>query len=179
MALFVHRGIRRSQQRVTRFRGIFSKTLVKISRPKCPMDSARKYTMKGTSKSSPQSGEKRVSQVVFADSAQSQPSLKISEILVRQRWVILGAMSLGLALASLYWSKARVWYESSAKVLVSQRDPTLASGDSKGESMVDEDVLANHMEVVRSRRIVEGALKRHDLTELPSILEQRGLGVIL
>lgn len=136
------------------------------------MDSARKYTMKGSSKSSPQSGEKRVSQVVFADSAQSQPSLKISEILVRQRWVILGSMSLGLALASLYWSKARVWYESSAKVLVSQRDPTLASGDSKGESMVDEDVLANHMEVVRSRRIVEGALKRHDLTELPSIMEK-------
>ncbi len=127
--------------------------------------------MKSSSKSSPQSGEKRVSQVAFADSMQSQPSLRISEILVRQRWVILGAMSLGLALASLYWSKARVWYESSAKVLVSQRDPSLASGASQGENMVDEDVLANHMEVVRSRRIVEGALKRHNLTELPSILE--------
>jgi capsular exopolysaccharide synthesis family protein len=127
--------------------------------------------MKASSKSSPQSGEKRVSQVVFADSMQSQPSLRISDILVRQRWVILGSMSLGLALASLYWSKARVWYESSAKVLVSQRDPSLASGASQGENMVDEDVLANHMEVVRSRRIVEGALKRHNLTELPSILE--------
>ncbi len=109
--------------------------------------------------------------MVFADSMQSQPSLRISDILVRQRWVILGSMSLGLALASLYWSKARVWYESSAKVLVSQRDPSLASGASQGENMVDEDVLANHMEVVRSRRIVEGALKRHNLTELPSILE--------
>lgn len=109
--------------------------------------------------------------MVFADSMQSQPSLRISDILVRQRWVILGSMSLGLALASLYWSKARVWYESSAKVLVSQRDPSLASGASQGENMVDEDVLANHMEVVRSRRIVEGALKRHNLSELPSILE--------
>ncbi|MFO1003505.1 MAG: Wzz/FepE/Etk N-terminal domain-containing protein [Planctomycetaceae bacterium] len=128
--------------------------------------------MKGSSKSSPQSGEKRVSQVVFADSAQTQPSLRISDILIRQRWVILGSMSLGLALASLYWSKARVWYESSAKVLVSQRDPSLASGASQGENMVDEDVLANHMEVVRSRRIVEGALKRHNLTELPSILDR-------
>ena len=113
--------------------------------------------MKGSSKSSPQLGEKRVSQVVFADPMQSQPSLRISDILVRQRWVILGSMSLGLALASLYWSKARVWYESSAKVLVSQRDPNLASGASQGENMVDEDVLANHMEVVRSRRIIEGA----------------------
>ena len=127
--------------------------------------------MKGSSKSSPQLGEKRVSQVVFADPMQSQPSLRISDILVRQRWVILGSMSLGLALASLYWSKARVWYESSAKVLVSQRDPNLASGASQGENMVDEDVLANHMEVVRSRRIIEGALKRHNLKELPSIME--------
>lgn len=109
--------------------------------------------------------------MVFADSMQSQPSLRISDILVRQRWVILGSMSLGLALASLYWSKARVWYESSAKVLVSQRDPNLASGASQGENMVDEDVLANHMEVVRSRRIIEGALKRHNLTELASIME--------
>ena len=127
--------------------------------------------MKGSSKSSPQLGEKRVSQVVFADPMQSQPSLRISDILVRQRWVILGSMSLGLALASLYWSKARVWYESSAKVLVSQRDPNLASGASQGENMVDEDVLANHMEVVRSRRIIEGALNRHNLKELPSIME--------
>lgn len=109
--------------------------------------------------------------MVFADSMQPQSSLRISDILVRQRWVILGFMSLGLALSSLYWSKARVWYQSSAKVLVSQRDPSLASGAIQGENMVDEDVLANHMEVVRSRRIVEGALKRHSLTELPSILE--------
>ncbi len=106
---------------------------------------------------------------------QSQPSLRISDVLRRQRWVILGAMSLGLALGSLYWSKARVWFESSAKILVSQRDPNLASSANPGaqsDNMVEQDVLANHMEVVRSRRIVEGALKRHNISELPSITSQ-------
>ena len=113
--------------------------------------------------------------MIFADSMQSQPSLRISDVLRRQRWVILGAMSLGLALGSLYWSKARVWFESSAKILVSQRDPNLASSANPGaqsDNMVEQDVLANHMEVVRSRRIVEGALKRHNISELPSITSQ-------
>ena len=133
--------------------------------------------MKGSSKTSPpsQSNDNRVSQVIFADSMQSQPSLRISDVLRRQRWVILGAMSLGLALGSLYWSKARVWFESSAKILVSQRDPNLASSANPGaqsDNMVEQDVLANHMEVVRSRRIVEGALKRHSISELPSITSQ-------
>lgn len=46
------------------------------------------------------------------------------------------------------------------------------------EDMVDEDVLANHMEVLRSREIVVAALDRHligerkeKLSELPSIRE--------
>lgn len=132
--------------------------------------------MKASSKTSSQTSENRVGQVIFADSMQTEPSLRLSDVLRRQRWVILGSMSLGLALASLYWTKARVWYESSAKVLVSQRDPSLASSTSssgsKGEDMVDEDVLANHMEVLRSRRIVHGALERHKLTDLKSIREQ-------
>ena len=106
---------------------------------------------------------------------QSQRSLNLAEVLQRQRWVILASVSIGLALASLYWTKATVWYEASAKILVSQRDPRLANSktdSSQGEDVINEDVLANHMEVVRSRRIVEGALKRQKLSELPSILEQ-------
>ena len=106
---------------------------------------------------------------------QGQSSLKLSEVLHRQRWVIFGAMSLGLALASLYWTKAKIWYESSAKILVSQRDSGLTSTENSsnsGQNMVDEDVLANHMEVIRSRKIVEGALSRHKLADLPSIKEQ-------
>ncbi len=99
--------------------------------------------MKGSSKTNPQPGDNRISQVVFADSMQAQPTLKLSEVLQRQRWVILGAMSLGLALSSLYWTKAKIWYESSAKILVSQRDPGLASVEKQSQTsqdMVDTDV---------------------------------------
>lgn len=115
-----------------------------------------------------------MSQVIFADSMQAQPSLRLTDVLRRQRWLILGSVSLGLCLAAIYWTRARIWYESQAKILVSQRDPNLATSGataSQSEDVVDEDVLANHMEMVRSRRIVEGALKRHNLSDLPSIRE--------
>src|SRR6187402_3132155 len=130
--------------------------------------------MKASSKNSLQSGDNRVSQVIFADSMRAQPSLNVMDILRRQRWVILATVSVGTALAALYWTKATVWYESTAKILVSQRDPGLASseaGTTTSQDMVDEDVIANHMEVLRSRRIVEEALTRHKLGDLPSITE--------
>jgi succinoglycan biosynthesis transport protein ExoP len=110
--------------------------------------------------------------LVLADSSQSAPSLKLGDILKRQMWLILACISQGCALASVYWINAPVVYESRAKVMVSQRSPQMATTDmamSQDQSMVDEDVLANHMEIVRSRRIVETALKRHGLTSIESI----------
>ena len=108
--------------------------------------------------------------LVLADSSHSGVSLKLGDILRRQLWLILACVSLGCALASVYWINAPVVYESQAKVMVSQRSPQITSVDaSQDQTMVDEDTLANHMEIVRSRRIVETALKRHGLTELDSI----------
>ena len=130
--------------------------------------------MKASSKNSSQSSDNRVSQVVFADAMGSQQSLNLMDILRRQRWIILATVSVGTALSALYWTKATVWYESTAKILVSQRDPGLASseaGATTTQDMVDEDVIANHMEVLRSRRIVEEALTRYKLGDLPSITQ--------
>lgn len=101
--------------------------------------------------------------------------MKISEVLRRQRWVIIGMASLGLALSMWYWTKATVWFESRAKVLVSQRDPGIANSTTTtttADTIVNEDVLANHMVIVRSRRIIEAALKAHQLDTLPSIQTQ-------
>ena len=110
--------------------------------------------------------------LVLADSSHSGTSLRLGDILQRQMWLILACVSLGCALASLYWVNAAVRYESQAKVMVSQRSPQITSVDSSSSSdvsMVDEDVLANHMEIVRSRRIVETALKRHGLLDIDSV----------
>ena len=113
--------------------------------------------------------------LVLADSSQTGTSLRLGDILKRQMWLILACVSLGCALASVYWINAPVRYESWAKVMVSQRSPQITSVDSstsEDQSMVDEDVLANHMEIVRSRRIVETALKRHGLLDIESIKAQ-------
>ncbi|MEZ6062256.1 MAG: polysaccharide biosynthesis tyrosine autokinase [Planctomycetaceae bacterium] len=114
-------------------------------------------------------------QLVFAGPRQEPPSLKLTEVLSRQVWVIVSCTVLGLAYACIYWMYAPVWHESSASVLVSQRDPGMASVGSQtsgSEVVVSEDILANHMEVLRSRRIVGDALQRHGLTNLPSIVAQ-------
>ncbi|MBL8811930.1 MAG: polysaccharide biosynthesis tyrosine autokinase [Planctomycetaceae bacterium] len=123
---------------------------------------------------SKQQSETSVSQLIISDSSQNQSSVRITEVLRRQRWVILGMACLGVSLASWYWTKATVWFESRSKVLVSQRDPGITSttGSATADTVVNEDVLANHMVIVRSRRIIEEALKSHQLDSLPSIQAQ-------
>ena len=118
--------------------------------------------------------------LVLADSSQAGTSLRLGDILKRQMWLILACVSQGLALASVYWINVPEWYQSRAKVMVSQRSPQITSTDSasvEDQSMVDEDVLANHMEIVRSRRIVETAMKRHGLLDIESIKAQLTLDI--
>ena len=113
--------------------------------------------------------------LVLADSTHAATSFRFGDILKRQLWLILACISQGFALAAIYWINAPEWYQSRAKVMVSQRNPQITSVNTSGsqdESMVDEDVLANHMEIVRSRRIVETAMKRHGLMNLESVTAQ-------
>ncbi len=97
-----------------------------------------------------------------------EAAIDILQVLSRQRWVIVFCMCLGLALGVLYAMKATVWYESTANVLINSRNPTSDAGASASD-MLDEDVLANHMEILRSRKIVEAALTKDGLMDLPSI----------
>ena len=116
-----------------------------------------------------------INTLVLADSMQSGATLNLGAILSRQMWLILACSVLGVSLATVYWMNTEIWYESQAKIMVSQRSPQMATGEmssGKDQTMVDEDVLANHMEIVRSRRIVEAALERHNLAGIPSIIAQ-------
>jgi capsular exopolysaccharide synthesis family protein len=116
-------------------------------------------------------GNSSVGTIVLADNSSNQPTLNISAIMRRQMWLILACIGQGLALAVLYWMHAPEKFESRARVMVSQRSPQMSSTTSgtSSESIVDEDVLSNHMEVIRSRRIVETALTKHSLDKLTSI----------
>ena len=98
-------------------------------------------------------------------------TLDVLEILSRQRWLIIFLCLCGLTAGIAYAIYAPVWYESEATVLINQKSAGL-SGDSTGQSIVDEDILANHIELIQSRMIVGEALEQNGLADLPSIVEQ-------
>lgn len=98
-------------------------------------------------------------------------TLDVLEILSRQRWLILFLAIAGLAAGVAYSLTAPKWYESQAKVLVNQKSAGLGGGGSTGQDIVDEDILANHMQLIKSRMIVGEALEKNGLTELPSIVK--------
>lgn len=92
---------------------------------------------------------------------------EIVSVLRRQRWIVVLFVLIGLGLGLLYAFKAQPWYQSSAKVLINLKSAGL-SGTTTAEK-VEEDVLASHIEILRSRRIVQAALEKDGLMELDSI----------
>jgi len=94
-------------------------------------------------------------------------SIDILQVLGRQRWLIVFCAMLGMAVGVFYSTQATIWYESTAAILVNSKNAGLDSN--KTSDVVDEDILANHMEMLRSRKIVEGALTKDGLMELASI----------
>lgn len=101
----------------------------------------------------------------------SQATLDGLEILRRRWWLVASCTSLGLLLAMIYWANARIWYETRAKMLVTLKDVSVTQPGSTswGEDRIQDEILANHMEIVRSRRIVGAALERGGYLNLPSV----------
>jgi len=94
-------------------------------------------------------------------------SIDILQVLGRQRWLIIFFAMLGMAAGVFYSTQATVWYKSTAAILVNSKNAGLDSNNAS--DVVDEDILANHMEMLRSRKIVEGALTKDGLMDLASI----------
>jgi capsular exopolysaccharide synthesis family protein len=94
-----------------------------------------------------------------------------------RHWLLLaGGLLLGWGAAVAYYFLAPAQYESTAQILVMRKDPRLATGGVQGareeESKVSEDLLATHMQVVQSKRIVFQSLERDGLDQLASIHAQ-------
>lgn len=111
-----------------------------------------------------------------AESRQPSPvdsdSLDIFEIIGRQKWLIVFLSVLGATAGVAYALNAQVWFQSSAKVLIAERTAGLGGGAATGTDMVEEDTLANHIELISSRMIVGQALESNGLVELESIQPQ-------
>ncbi|HBJ36775.1 MAG TPA: chain-length determining protein [Planctomycetaceae bacterium] len=93
-------------------------------------------------------------------------SIDILQVLSRQRWLIVFCSLMGMAAGVLYSIQSTVWYRSTAAILVNSKNAGL---ESNATNVVEEDILANHMQMLRSRKIVEGALTKDGLMDLASI----------
>ena len=95
----------------------------------------------------------------------------VSGMISRQRWLLAFLGMLGAVIGTAYALNAEIWYQSRAKVLISQKSAGL--GDSTtGQLLIDDATLANHVSLIASRLIVGDALKNDGLLELESITER-------
>ncbi|TWT68096.1 Tyrosine-protein kinase YwqD [Crateriforma conspicua] len=131
-----------------------------------PIRPSIRMTENNAKPSAPAKSESRVTEDVV--------TLDVLQILFRQRWLIAFLTLAGLAAGVAYALQARVWYESTARVLINEKSSGLASSSSS--EMVEEDILANHIELLLSRKIVGEAMAAQDddgnsLMTLPSVVE--------
>ncbi len=99
--------------------------------------------------------------------------------LIRRRYHWLAAgLIFGLMCATAYCLLATPTYESSTQILVVKKQPTLPARSSEGqrefEQAVGEDLLATHMLILKSPRVVEDAVHRNQLDQRSSIRASLG-----
>ncbi len=101
-------------------------------------------------------------------------SIDLLAILNRRKGFIFLSGIFGLLIGACYFLLLPPTYESKAQLLLMQNDSgAIASSMKNGES-ISEDLLATHMSLMQSKRIVGEALKTAGLEELPSIVEKLG-----
>lgn len=97
-----------------------------------------------------------------------EEGIDVFAILGRQRWPIAILTIAGLVAGISYALKAQVWYKSHARVLINEKSAGLGSSGG-ATNIVDEDILANHIVLLQSRKIVGEALEENGLMQLESI----------
>jgi Mrp family chromosome partitioning ATPase/uncharacterized protein involved in exopolysaccharide biosynthesis len=109
--------------------------------------------------------------------ARVRDELEIWELVRRRRvWVYWG-LAAGAVLGAIYAFFGSPKYEAIAEIVVVERNPHLpargASSSSEIEAQVSTNLLSTHVEIVKSKRIVEEALRRNGLENLASIEDAR------
>jgi polysaccharide biosynthesis transport protein len=105
-----------------------------------------------------------------------EAGLNILPVLRRRRGLLAASALLGVLAASAYYFLMPSQYESRAEILLMQNDSgAMASGVSGGSSTsVSEELLATHMKIIQSKRVISRALESAGLTELDSLHAQLG-----
>lgn len=89
----------------------------------------------------------------------------------RRRGVLAFGTLLGIAAAAFYYFTTTPVYESETQILVMTRNASQEGSDSNDSQVVHQDVLATHMELFTSQKIVESAITKRGLTQLFSVSE--------
>ena len=103
------------------------------------------------------------------------PTVNLVDAVLRQKRIIVLTTVLMCCVAYLYFQNTKTKYTSTARIMVNQRDSGLVGNGSSnysGEDLVSEDILANHIELLSSRKNVGSALDRAGLMELDSIVRE-------
>ncbi len=94
---------------------------------------------------------------------------------LKRRWeyLLLGTC-IGLGLAAFYYYTVVPVYESNIEILVGQRTSeitqsgTITSAGTGGE-LIPDDLLATHMRLINSRKLLGEIIKKNKLDQLPSL----------
>ncbi len=96
--------------------------------------------------------------------------------LARYYWpVAVACVLLSWAASVAYYLKTPPVYESEAEILLMPKDPALATRGVDGthdvNATVSSDLLATHIMLIKSPAIVQAALEKRDLLQLPSLVK--------
>lgn len=103
--------------------------------------------------------------------------LDIWGLVKRRKWLILLGLVTCLGLAGLYYFQATPIFESKIEVLVMPKNQTLptagtnASGHDQGSEVVDQGIMATHVQLLQSPRIILAALKAIDINQMATFQE--------
>jgi capsular exopolysaccharide synthesis family protein len=117
---------------------------------------------------------------VAADPPAALPTRNPLEIVWQRKWLVLLGVVLGLVGGVFVQSRRAPLYQSSTQVLVEKKQSDvfqMAGGDPHGT--VREDYISTHLVLICSPVIVERAVKKHDLHDLPSFADRDAVSGIL
>nr|MCH9792124.1 hypothetical protein [Planctomycetota bacterium] len=100
-----------------------------------------------------------------AEVSASGPGVDIVRLLLRNKFLLVAGLALGLLLGQAAYMKLGPIYSANTKVQVSQKNP----GPIKEGANQTFGELSVHIDVIKSPRIVGEAVKEAKLNELPSL----------
>ena len=100
--------------------------------------------------------------------------IELWQLLRRRALLIVAVAGIGVLVAAAYCYTATRVYQSDATILVTKKSPQTAqissAGDAEAQSVITEDTLATHMEILLGSNVIAGALRECGMEQAPSIL---------